>query len=55
MCRSSLSALRGRAGRIVIPATAARAALHFTLRYGGFPGPGDVLILDLVGFDRLRE
>ena len=36
---------------LLIPVNAALAALYLTLRYGAFPGPGEVPTLDLVGLE----
>ena len=41
---------------LLIPINAALAVLHLPLRYGAFPGPGDVPILDLIALeDRLAH
>ncbi len=48
--RSSWSTLRIRPARLIIPITAALAALYLTFRYA-FPGPGEVPILDLVALE----
>ena len=37
--------------RRLIPVTAALAALYLTLRYGAFPAPGDVPVLDLIALE----
>ncbi|MDE2972482.1 MAG: type IV secretion system DNA-binding domain-containing protein [Acidobacteriota bacterium] len=37
--------------RRLIPVIAALAALYLTLRYGAFPGPGDVPVLDLIALE----
>ena len=44
--RPSGSSSRTRPARLIIPLTAALGALFLTLRYGAFPGPADVPILD---------
>ena len=49
--RSSWNTSRTRPTRLIIPITAALAALYLTLRYGAFPGPGDVPILDLIALE----
>ena len=36
---------------LLIPVNAALAVLYLTLRYGPFPGPGEVSILDLIGLE----
>ncbi|MYH22168.1 MAG: hypothetical protein F4023_13475 [Acidobacteria bacterium] len=40
---------------LLIPINAALAVFYLTLRYGAFPGPGDVPILDLIALDRLAN
>ena len=49
--RPSWSSSRTRPTRLIIPITAALGALYLTLRYGAFPGPGDVPILDLIALE----
>ena len=49
--RSSWSTSRTRPTHLIIPITAALGALYLTLRYGAFPGPGDVPILDLIALE----
>ena len=49
--RSSWSTSRIRPTRLIIPITAGLAALYLTLRYGAFPGPGDVPVLDLIALE----
>ncbi len=48
---SSWSTSRTRTARLIIPITTALATLSLTLRYGAFPGPGDVPILDLIALE----
>ena len=45
--RSSWSTSRTRPTRLIIPITTALGAFYLTLRYGAFPGTGDVPVLDL--------
>ena len=49
--RLSWSTSRTRLAHLIIPITTALAALYLTLRYGAFPGPGDVPILDLIALE----
>ena len=49
--RPSWSSSRTRPTRLIIPITAALGALYLTLRYGAFPAPGDVPILDLIALE----
>ena len=45
---SSWSTSRTWSARLSIPVVAARGARSLTLRYGAFPGPGEVPILDRI-------
>ena len=49
--RSSWSASRTRPARLNIPIAAALGALYFMLRFGAFPGPGDVPILGPIALE----
>ena len=49
--RPSGSSSRTRPTRLIIPLTAALAALFLTLRYGELPGPGEAPILDLIALE----
>ena len=49
--RPSGRSSRTRPARLIIPAAAALAALYLTLRYGSFPGPGDVAVLDRIALE----
>ncbi|MXX33689.1 MAG: hypothetical protein F4Z50_02890, partial [Gemmatimonadetes bacterium] len=49
--RPSWLTSRTRPADLLIPATAALAALYLTLRYGAFPAPGDVPVLDLIALE----
>ena len=49
--RSSWSSSRTWPTRLFIPITAALGALYLTLRYGAFPAPGDVPVLDLIALE----
>ena len=42
---------RTRLKHLIIPLVGALAALHLTLRYGAFPAPGDIPLLDLISFE----
>jgi len=48
---SSGSASRIWSAHLVIPTIAALAVLYLTLRYGAFPGPGEVSFLDLIALE----
>ena len=48
---SSWSTSRIWSAHFVIPINAALGALYLTLRYGAFPGPGEVSILDLIALE----
>ena len=49
--RPSWSPSRTRLANLIIPITAALGALYLTLRYGAFPEPGDVPVLDLIALE----
>jgi len=48
---SSWGASRIWPAHLTIPTIAALGALYLTLRFGAFPGPGDVPILDLIALE----
>ena len=48
---SSWSTSRIWPAHLIIPTIAALGALYLTLRYGAFPGPGEVPILDLIALE----
>ena len=49
--RASWSTSSTRPTHLVVPITAALSALYLTLRYGAFPAPGDVPVLDLIALE----
>jgi len=49
--RPSSSSSRTWPAGLILPIIAALGALYLTLRYGAFPAPGEVPILDLIALE----